>query len=218
MHRAFLALGLSLLIASAARGDARPPPPPKGQKYVNVSSEVVLGKDVSGYVFVTQTFTSNGGGRPSSKFAKLELTADKAVALPTGARTSVTLFAVPEDAAKEFKTDAELVEAVRTNKVKGVHNVMCRGTATVSDAVKGNEVKWTYTVTAVNPKDGIQTKVEGEGYEPPAAKKGGDQHDEDAPGVTAYTPRSGLWVAGVAACAGVKLGGFWLVGRSRRKA
>lgn len=215
MNKFLTALVAGLLVAGAALADIAPPPPPKGKKYVGVSNEVVLGKDVSGYVFVTQVSTFPARGQT---FAKAELTATKAVAMPAAARrTFVELLAVPQDAAKEFKTDAELFDALKADKVKGVHRLAFGDSATVDDAVKEKTVKWTHTITAINPKDGIKEEVKGEGYEPPA-KKGGapDKEEEDDAPVT-RAPRGGVWVAGLAAFAGVLLGGLWVAGRTRRK-
>lgn len=201
MNKLLTAFVVALLVASVATADIPPPPPPKGKKYVNVSSEVVLGKDVTGYVFVTQVNTFPGAPKPT--FAKVELTAAKAVAMPPGGRrTSVNLIAVPQDAAKAFKTDDELFDALGANKVKGTHRVGFGGTATVSDTIKGDSVKWTYTVTAIDDK-GMKTKVEGDGYEVP--KKGKEP-----------APPGASWVAGGAAALAVTLGGLWLVGRGRR--
>jgi hypothetical protein len=201
---ALLAVGL---LASAATADVPPPPPPKGTKYVTVDVEVVLGKDVSGYVYVQRVVS--GPGRPRVTFTKLDLTADKAAALAAGGRrTDRTLFAVPRAAVAEFKTDADLFDALAANKVKGAHDIGFAGTATVSDTVKGDTVKWTYTITAIDAKDGIKTKVEGEGSKPPEVESGKKAQPP--------TPVR-LWVAGVAAFAAVTLGGFWVAGRTRRR-
>jgi hypothetical protein len=191
MNRLLAALTVGLLTTSAALADIPPPPPPKGKKYVSVNNEVVLGKDVSGFVFVQQVGT--GPGRPKFAYEKLELTPGKATAMPAGGRyTYVSLIAVPEDAAKGFKTDAELFEALGAN--------------TVPDSVKGNSVKWTHTITAIG-KGGVKTKVEGEGYVP-----------TDKPGKKGRpSGLAGAWVAGVAAFAAFLLGGMWLAGRGRRK-
>ncbi|MBN9118085.1 MAG: hypothetical protein J0I06_02785 [Planctomycetes bacterium] len=207
--------------AGAAFADVPPPPPPKGKKYVSVSSEVVLGKDVAGYVFVKQV--TSFPGRPKPTYAKVELNTEKPTAIPEPARrTFVTLFAVPRDAAKGFKTDDELFDALGANKVKGAHHISFTSTATVSDKVKADSVKWTYTITAIDPKDGIKTKVEGEGYEPPTEKpkrngEGKDSPEDDAPTAAVPAPRGGTWVAGLAAFGALTLGGLWLAGRGRRK-
>lgn len=200
------ALVAALLVASAATADIPPPPPPKGKKYVSVSAEVALGKDVTGYVFVRQTAT--GPGAPKFTSEKVEFADGKAKAMPAGGRrTYTTLFAVPQDVAKEFKTDDELFDALKTNKLKGALPLGFPGTATVSDAVKGDSVKWTYTITAIDPKTGIQTKVEGEGYEEPKR-----------PGAKEKPPvQAGVFVAGGAVALALLLGGFWLAGRARRK-
>jgi hypothetical protein len=218
-----LALMLVGLVAGDAVADIPPPPPPKGKKYVSVNAEVILSKDVAGFMFVQQV--STGPGRPKFSYEKLELTAGKAKAMPAGGRRSyISLIAVPQDAAKEFKADADLFAALETNKVKGAHRLGFSSTATVSDTIKGDSVKWTYTITAIDPKEGIKAKVEGEGYEQPEKKsRPGDkpekndfpEDDPDAPVVSA--PRGGMWFAGVAAFAALTLGGFWIAGRGRRK-
>lgn len=206
MNKFLSALVAGLLVASTATADVPPPPPPKGKKYVSVTSEVVLGKGVTGYVFVQQV--GSGFGPPKVTYEKLDLTGGKAKEMPPGGRrTFVTLFAVPEAAAKEFKTDDALFEALKANKVKGAHHLDFPGTATVSDKVKGDSVKWTYTITEIDDKAGLKKKVEGEGHEEPAAKPKGDK----PPALT------GTFVAGAAAALALLLGGFWLAGRSRRK-
>src|SRR6266540_5469228 len=141
----FLSILTLAAFAGVAVADIPPPPPPKGKKYVSVSNEVVLGTDVNGYVFVKQVNTFPGGRKPT--YAKLELKADKPTAIPEPARrTFVNLFAVPQDAAKEFKSDEELFDALGAKKVKGVTSLGFSSTATVSDKVKGDSVKWTTTI------------------------------------------------------------------------
>lgn len=214
-----LALFVVGSFAGAAVADIPPPPPPKGKKYVSVSSEVVLGRDVTGYVFVKQT--SSGPGRPKNAYEKLELTPGKAKTVAAGGRrTYASLIAVPRDAAKEFRTDADLFAALEGNRVKGTHRLGFSSTATVSDTIKGDSVKWTYTVSAID-KDGIKSKVEGEGYEQPGKKpKPGEKPGEnDSPdeGAPTASARGGAWVAGLAAFLALTLGGLWLTGRGRRK-
>ncbi len=203
MNKKLTALTVALLCANVAIADVPPPPPPKGKKYISVNSEVILGKDVTGYVFVTQVSTFPARG---ATHAKVEFPAGKAVAMPAGGRrTFVELIAVPQDAAKEFKTDAELFTALGTNKVKGTQRLGFGGTATVADTIKGASVKWTHTITAIDAK-GIKAKVEGEGYEVPVPKKGKEP-----------LALGGLWMAGGAAALAVMFGGLWVVGRKRRK-
>jgi len=218
-----LALVTVGLIAGVAVADVPPPPPPKGKKYVSVASEVKLGKDVTGYVFVKQVARFPGGQKPT--YTKVDLGTEKPTAVPEPAgRTFVTLFAVPADAAKEFKTDDDLFEALGAKKVKGAHPLSFSSTATVSDTIKGDAVKWTYTITAID-KDGIKKTIEGEGAptDKPTDKpktnpaKDSPEDDTDTPVVGTSAPRGGVWVAGISAALAVMLGGMWLAGRVRRK-
>lgn len=230
-----LAAVLVAAMAGVAVADIPPPPPPKGKKYVNVSNEVKLGKDVSGYVFVQSRQGFAGPGMLVSDFSKVELSATKSTAMPSGGRRiSVSLFAVPQDAAKAFKTDADLFDALKAQKVKGAHALAFNDTTAVSTQVKGDSVKWTYSITAIDDK-GIKRTVEGEGYEPPPApKKGAGKEppkEDDSPDVppelyrcgtepdlgSQLTARGGSVVAGAAAGVALTLGGLWVVGRGRRK-
>lgn len=205
MTRCLSALLLAAVLAGPAAADLAVPPP-KGKKFVNVTSEVQLGKEVRGYVFVLQEW--KGPGRPTSTTTKLDLTDTKATeVLVGGRRNSGTLFAVPESAAREFKTDKELFAAVEGKKVKGVQSLALPGNAAVSDAVKADAVRWTYTITAVDDK-GIQSSVAGEGVEKAEEKK----PDEKKP-LAGIEP--GYLIGGIAAALAVTFGGLWLVRRKR---
>jgi hypothetical protein len=193
-------------LASAARADIPPPPPPMGKKYVSVSNEVVLGKDVTGYVFVVQS--SFGPGRPIITHCKLELPVGKAVEIYVGGKHGSALYAIPEAVAKEFKTDQELYGALELGKVPGVHSIGFSGTTTVSRSVLGKSVKWTTTITGIDA-NGIKTKVEGKGAEPP------NKPGKDSP-TAVQTPHGVPCVGSIAAFAALTLGGFWLAGRTRR--
>jgi hypothetical protein len=221
----FLALLAVGLFGAGAVADGLPPPAPKGRKYVTVSHEVVLGKGVTGYVFVERVGGGFGPRAGAGTYKKLELSAEKARPMAAGGRRSpVSLLAVPQGATKEFKTDAELFDALKANKLKGVASVGFRNTALVPDTVKGDSVKWTHTITAIDDK-GVKAKVEGEGAEQPKGRgrkdspAAGEDSPDDVPAApVAAAPRGGVWVAGLSAALGVMLGGFWLAGRARRKA
>ncbi|MFM8273367.1 MAG: hypothetical protein ACKODX_13720 [Gemmata sp.] len=205
MKKLLAVLALALAVGGAARADVPPPPPPKGYKYVTVSSEAALAKDVTGYTFVTQV-TEFRPAPAKPKYAKVALTGDKAVAMPAaGRRTFVALIAVPQDAAREFKSDDDLFAALEAKKVKGAQAFGFPSTATVADSVKGDPVKWTYTITGVDEK-GIRTRVEGEGADKQLEKKGKGPAPVSA------------WMAGGALALALTLGGLWLAGRARRKA
>lgn len=203
MLRSAFALGLMLASAGVALADIPPPPPPKGYKYIAVENELVVAKDVSGYVFVQQV--TNYRPRAENTFTKIEVKDGKALAVPPGGRrVYVQLFAVPADVAKGYAKDEELFEALEKKRAKGAHSFGFTGTATVPDSIKGEKVKWTTTITAIGEK-GIEKKVEGEGYgmEPKGKRP---------------QAQAGPVVAGVLAALALALGGAWLVGRTRRKA
>lgn len=203
MIRTGFALGMLLATAGIALADIPPPPPPKGFKYISVENELVVAKEVSGYVFVqqVQSFPPRDGG---TTFTKLTVSTTKAIPIAaSGRRTFVQLIAVPADAAKGYAKDEELFDALEKKKVKGAHALGFTGTATVPDSIKGEKVKWTTTVTAIG-ETGIEKKVEGEGYgQEPKAKRPQAQ--------------AGSVVAGVLAALALALGGAWFVGRTRRK-
>lgn len=203
MFRSAFALGLVLASAGVALADVPPPPPPKGFKYISVVNELVVAKGVSGYVFVQQVTTYRPA--PVNSYSKIEPKEGKALAIPPGGRrVYVQVYAVPADAAKEFKAEQDLFDALEKKKVKGAHSFEFTGTATVPDSIKGETVKWTTTVTAIGEK-GVEKKVEGEGYgQEPKGKRPQAQ--------------AGPVVAGALAALALALGGAWLVGRTRRKA
>jgi hypothetical protein len=210
MTRLLAAAVVAALVAPVALADIPPPPPPKGKRYINVTNQVFVAKDVTGFVFVEEVTEFRPGPQPPT-YKKLDLNAEKPVT-PTAAarRISVALLAVPKAAADEFKSDKDLFEALKGQKVKGVARTHFTGTATVSDAIKGDTVKWTVTVTGVGAK-GITTKTEGEGFE----VKKGVPDGEDGTEEPVAAPRN-YWIAGAGAALALMLGGLWLVGRARR--
>ena len=172
-------------------------------KKLATDSEAALAKDVTGYTFVTQV-TEFRPAPAKPKYAKVALAGDKAVAMPAaGRRAFVALIAVPQDAAREFKSDDDLFAALEAKKVKGAQAFGFPSTATVADSVKGDPVKWTYTITGVDEK-GIRTRVEGEGADKQLEKKGKGPAPVSA------------WMAGGALALALTLGGLWLAGRARR--
>jgi len=205
MTRFLTAAILAALAVSTASADIAPPPPPKGKKYVSVTHEVKLGKDVKGYVFVAQTTT--GPGRPMVSTSKLELGEKAATLTSGGRRNSATLYAVPEAAAKEYKTDKELFDAVTGKKVKGVQTLTVYGSATVNDTVKGDTVTWTYTITGIDDK-GMKTDVSGDGYEEPKKKE-----EKEEKKLTFAEP--GYLIGGLAVALCLAFGGLWLVRRKK---
>mgnify|MGYP001806601241 CR=1 FL=1 len=178
-------------------------PPPKGKKFVTVTHEVLAGKDLKGYVFVQQVAQGRFGAY-SFTFSKVALDEKKAMTVSVpGARGYASLLAVPEDAAKEFKTDKELFAALEGKKVMGVQSIRFLDLEAVDEKVKESKVTWTYTVTGVDDK-GIKTTVSGTGYAEP--KKPGEKEPQ------AFA-EPGYLIGGIAAALAVTLGGLWLVRR-----
>ena len=94
--------------------------------------------------------------------------------------------------------------ALEAKKVKGAQAFGFPSTATVADSVKGDPVKWTYTITGVDEK-GIRTRVEGEGADKNFwhTERSGDTVVDDALGWLAgqpeslsarYTPARTAWI------------------------
>lgn len=195
------------MVAGMAWADLPIPPLEKDEKEVSVTSEVLLGKDVTGYVFVQKV--GQGPGAPQYSYEKVELSQKTPKAMANNGRyTYVSLVAVPEDAAKEFKTDKDLFAALEARRVKGVHEVsLGGGTVRVKKAaVKENALTETYTITAIDAKEGIKT-----------SKNGGlpDEPKKDEKKPLALS-EPGTFVGGFAAALSITLGGLWLV--RRRKA
>ncbi len=197
MTRAILAFGLLALAAAPAAADISVPPP-KGKKFVQVEHAVVLGKGVTDYVFVRTVARLAS----ESDSARVELKEGTAVPVPAPADLVVNLCAVPANVAKEYKTDKELFAAVEKGTVKGAHYHQLTPRELVPVSVKAATVKWTTTITAIDPKRGFVTKVVVD-----RAPKGKRPQAQAAP-----------VVAGVLAALALALGGAWLVGRTRRKA
>lgn len=192
-----------LLTASVVLANG-PPPRVKGKKWVKVDVEVQLGKNVTGYVFYEEGLRLDLKGPFILPFRKVELSEKKPTAIPSDVeRRYTSLFAVPESAVREYKTEAGLREAIGKQLVKGVQSVDLAGVATIDENSKSDSVKWTYTITDIDEKDGIKVKITGEGYEEPKEKK------------PLALSEPGYLIGGIAAAVAVTLGGLWLIRRRK---
>jgi hypothetical protein len=220
MSRAFLALAVGLLAAAVAQADGLPP---KGFKRVVVDHKITTDKEIADYTFYTVIY----GGKAGPKVTEVKLDPKTPIEIPGVKRTGIGrqgwLVAVPKDAAKKYDSEKAFIEAIQKSKVEGMART--KGILDSTSSVKDTDTRSTIvkehkfekidgaTIVLVTKKD--------EGA--PGSKKGGDKKDsaddEDeggAPGVTAYTPRGGVLIAGLAAALAAMLGGFWLAGRTRR--
>ena len=193
-----LAIGLQAALASVslARADLALPPP-KGKKFVAVRHSIKLHKDVSGYLFFTRAL----GGPRNGDFEKIELYADKAVALSGGGKGGLQLLAVSAEVAKKYATDNELLAAL-TDKLEGVASARFERSALIPEKDERKELTVEHIITGFDAKKGIQMKDDRD------ATKDQDK-EESAPAPTGVR----VAISGVAAAAAFVMGGLWLVRR-----
>jgi hypothetical protein len=195
---AFVVLGL----AAGARADA---PPPAGQVRVPVDHVITTDKDYPDYVFVVVI------GADADWSKKAELTKDKPLKIEAAGRGGRArlcwLAAVPAAAAKEFKSDKELFQAVIDRKVPGLLttkdiNFSPFTVRSEKDAPKVIEEK--HKLERLDKDKGIVLTSE----------KVGLADDADPQGLKEES--AVRWaVAGVAAALAACGLGVWLVGRRR---
>ena len=202
MARSFALALLGLMSAAVARADLAPP---LGQVRVPLDNVIRTDKSYPEYVFVVVI-----GGDPAWSY-KATLDKDTPLRIAGKGRDGrarlCSLAAVPAEAARQFKTDKELVAAVAGMKVKGV--LTDRGASLDSFAVvpKKNapeSIEETYRVERITPEEGIVL----------AAAKVGRADDPDPHG-SAEESMVRWAVAGVAAAVAVCGLGLWLFGRRR---
>jgi hypothetical protein len=200
--RTTLAVALvALTSAGPARADI---PPPAGFKRVTVDHKIETTKEFADYAF----FTVIG----FEQVTAVKLDTKKAYTIEGknrgGAFQFCELVAVPKDAAKGYATEKDFHAALAKGKVTG--QIKAKEDFSSLTTLKATDARSSVTVThkleKVSAKDGI---VFAEG------KKGGGKPEEEE---LSGRPRGGLVVAGLAAAAGLVLGGLWLAGRSRRPA
>ena len=193
-----LAIGLLAAMASVAlvRADLALPPP-KGKKFVAVRHSIKLDKDISGYVFFTRAL----GGPRNGDFEKIELYADKAVALSGGGKGGLQLLAVPAEVAKKYATDKELLAAL-TDKLEGGASARFDRTALIPEKDARKELTVQHIITGFDAKKGIQMKNDGDATKDP-------DKEESASAPTSVR----VAISGVVAAAAFVMGGLWLVRR-----
>ena len=207
MRLCLLCVVATIGCAGRAVADIAPPPPPKGEKYVAVTHEVLLGSDIKGFTFVESV--SGFGGGAAIKYRKLELSTTKPVAITQpGRRVGVVLFAVAERDVKKYKNDEALFKALGEQKIDDVHAIGFDATTSIKTTDKRDSVKWTHTITSINGKNGMSTKTVGDGYRD-------RKFPTDGPGETPTASQSKFWIAGVAFALAIAGAGLWFARRSR---
>jgi len=194
-----LAIGLLLASMSVAlvRADIAVPPP-KGQKFVIVKHTIKLDKDINGYLFFTR-----GMGIRNGDFAKVELTADKAVTLTGFGKFGLQLLAVPAEVAKKFATEKELLAAL-SDKMEGAASARFQQSGLLPEKDERKELTLEHVITGIDAKKGIQMRDDGTAPKAP-------EKEEEASAPTG--PRT--VVAGLALTAAFATGGLWLARRRR---
>ena len=216
MSRALLALSLGLLAAGVAQADGLPP---KGLKTVPVDHKFTTEKEWADYDF----FAVSGGKGPRAKLTALTISPKTPGVFPGAGRTGIgrlgTLYAVPKSAARNFDSEAKFHDAIKLGKVEGIIATTTRldSQTAIKDTDQRTVVVREHRIEKIDANEGIVLATKKDEDRKPGGGKDSPDDGEDVPGVTAYVPRGGLWVAGLAAFAAITLGGLWLAGRSRRK-
>jgi len=229
MRRTLAALVLGLFVAGVAWADV---PPPKGFKRVTLDNKITTEKEFPDYRFYTviggagkgggfkenADAAANAKGVTEVKFDPKTPIEIKGAGRNPGIGRQGHLVAVPKDAEKNYPGEKEFLAAIRLGKVEGQLRAKANFDAitTVKDSDPRAAVVMEFKVEKVDAKDGIVGKFVREEKDPDK-KDPAEESDEagDAPAVTAYTPRAGVWVAGLAASLAVVLAGLWLARRSR---
>jgi hypothetical protein len=212
MNRFFAAAAVAALAAGLVVADV---PPPAGFKRVQVDHKITTDKDLPDYEF----FTLIGKDRVSA--VKLDSkTSVEILAKDRGGRFfGCTFVAVPKESGKNYASEKEYFAAIAASKVEGlVKAKQTFGTQMqVKDSDPRDKTVTEYKLDKVD-KDGIVLVVKKDEPNKDAPKKdGGKDAPDDGDAPVATVPHGGTLVAGLAACAAVLLGGFWVVGRIRHK-
>jgi hypothetical protein len=216
MSRTLALLTLGALVAVTAGSARADVAPPKGFKRVTLDHKITTEKEYPDYVFFTVLGGANKFAKLPSGITEVKLDPKTPIVIPgadrgAGIGRQGHIVAVPKDAAKNYKTEKEFHEAIRAGKVEG----MVRGKTQLDSqtTVKDNDDR-----KVVVREHKLEIDAKGGIILTPKKDDGGknapeEELDEGLP--TAYTPRGGLWVAGMIASLGILLAGLWLVTRCR---
>jgi hypothetical protein len=227
MTRVLGVLALALLVGGAARADVAPP---KGQKRVALDHKITTDKEFPDYRFYT---VIGGGGRGGGFQGKGDPAASargvtevkfdpktpieiKAAGRGAGIGRQGSLVAVPKDARKKYASDDEYLAAIRLSKVEGAIRAKTNFDAitVVKDTDTRTTVVMEWKVENITAKDGFVLKSPDRGEPRATPPKDGMDSPEDEE-ATAYAPKGGAWVAGLAATLGLVFAGLWLSRRNR---
>ncbi|MCI0700491.1 MAG: hypothetical protein L0241_05360 [Planctomycetia bacterium] len=212
MYRTLAVLILSALLVSVARADI---PPPAGFKRVTLNHKIETDKEYPDYLFYTAA---------GEKVTLVKLTPKTPVVISgaaAGGRFKTTLlYAVPKDAGKNYKSQKEFHKAILDENVKGLlrAGIPFSGITEVkvNDTRKVVVEQWKLEKLDKKGEEIVINPVKKD-KKPKNAPEEEEETDERESPTTAYTPRGGVWIAGLACFAAMTLGGLWLAGRGKRK-
>jgi len=200
---------LALFAANAALADIGPPP---GFKRIPAEHKITTEKEYPDYDFykvVGETAT----------LVRLDPKTSATVTGPgVGPYRSGRLAAVPKDASKKYGSEKEFFAAVGKGKVEGL--LWAKPWFGGQTEVKVNETRKVivteYKIEKIDSKLGIVFVGEKKEADAPPASAKDSPEASDGTTPTAYTPKSGAWVAGLAGTFAVVLTGLWIARRGRR--
>lgn len=218
-----LAMVAALLGTSVALANF--PPPPRGFPQGRVKHKITTDKEYPDYIFYS---TVNGFPEVKARdITELKLDPKTPITIDctkVGFKKAVQLIAVPKDAKKKFDSEKEFLAALADGKVEGVvrtKNYFSKLDEPKIDKGQGKVVVKEYKIEKIDPKEGI-VLVEEKGAEavpePPAPPKESPEDSDEScsDGVAnVYTPKGGVWIAGLAGAFSVVLAGLWIVRRPR---
>jgi hypothetical protein len=206
MSRAIAVLALAALTMSVARADI---PPPKGVKRVVLDNKIETEKEYPDLAFFIVT----------DKVTAVKLTPKAPLVISgaaAGGRFKTTLlYAVPKDAAEGYKTVQAFHKAIIDENVPGLlpAGIVFMGTVDVKANDPRRVVVENWRLEKIDAKEGMiveQVKKEKD-------KKPANAPEEESEEVsTAFAPRGGVWIAGLAGSLAVVFAGLWFRGRTRR--
>jgi hypothetical protein len=207
MFRLLAIFTLVIGCVAEAWADIPSPPPPAGQKYVDVVNQVRLGKELDDYVFFIAH--GRGPGAPRYEYTKITLSTKSSTSMPRGGRYQyVALLAVPKASADQVQSDDPGAFVPGRLMIAGLQRIGFADTATVDAKHPGGSVTRTYTITGFDQDGVIQTTVEREPADVERETKS-KSRAEVGPGKTSSA------VAAIALALSFAVGGIQLV-RKRR--
>lgn len=200
----FLAvLALSAVTTSFAVADIAVPPP-KGKKFVPVSTTVKLDKEIKGYTLFTR---ANAPGQMGALPKKFEPSTEKATALPEWGRRSMSVYAVPDELVSKLTTAKEWNAALFESKKSVILTHDFPAEQTVDEKDERKKIERAFVIKGVDEKGIKVEEVKDEKGEPKPEKK------EEKKLLSITEP--GYLIGGAALAVGVTFGGLWLVRRKK---